>query len=215
MGASTGLQATSTNPAEYTAAMLHRAAEMAIERNSVQAFYAAIHQGADPNRRNAAGETLFERAIALQRLEAVGFLRSMGEASAELPTSKGSTPLTYARELRAALDGSDQSALDAADGIVEMLEDPRRAQVFRLAYNAHLERLEAKASLRGQGRNGLLRIAFFVAMHLLAFAWPDSKVGELLEMSPFLHVLNRAWREGDALMQTTGLAGVLGRKEEL
>jgi hypothetical protein len=178
---------------EFKAAIQHRAIEKGIQSNDVSAFFYPIHQGADPNRRNADRVTLLELAIELQRVEMVGFLCTIPEVDLTLTTSKGLTALELAQQKHAALDASDP--LDAepllnADAIVDMVENPSRALLFRRGYDKHIDKMLAAEAMRKQRNFGLYYIAFVLLVHSAAFIFPDSDSADLLKQSPIFRMLD-------------------------
>jgi len=194
---------------EFAAAVEHRAIEKGIQKNDISSFYFPIHSGADPNRRNDDGVTLLEMAIELQRVEVVGFLASIPEVDKTVKTSKGQDPLEFAKEMRVKLADAHEDVVLGADAIVDLIENPKSARLFRAAYNVYIDKMLKKNELKRQGMFGTYFVVFVLGIHAYGFAYPGSETNDLLQMSPILHLFNWCHR-----VITTRLLG-FGGKEEL
>lgn len=204
---------------EYKAAIEHRAIEKGIEKNDLSTFFFPIHQGADPNRRNAEGVTLLELAIQLQRVEVVGFLCTIPGVDQTLKTSAGLTALELAEQKHAALDASDPSneePLLSAEAILDMLQNPSRAMLFRQAYDKHIDKMLAAEEMRKQRNFGLYYLFFVLLVHLAGLIFPDSATAELLHMSPIYHLFKAiVVRTRSGLVALGVMGGVLSAKDEI
>jgi hypothetical protein len=212
----TGSRELSPDEVEYKAAVNHRAIEKGIIKNDISTFYYPIHQGADPNRRNDKGESLIELAIKLQRVECVGFLCSMPEVDLKAATSSGISPLKLAERLhKEAQNDTDEDKELAAEAIAELLAKPEeKGNLFRRAYDMHIDKLLKQEEMRKQRNFGLYFIAFVFMIHSVGVAFPDSDTADLLSFSPLFNFMMAVKRLiAPYCAQAIGLLGLAGKDE--
>jgi hypothetical protein len=77
-----------------------------------------------------------------------------------LKTSTGLTPIDFALQKQAALasEPADGTARLSSDAIVDMLQHPENALLFRRAYDKEIDKMIAKDALRKQRLFGLFYI---------------------------------------------------------